>query len=89
MQHNQVLRKFNFNLLTPRGGLRGMWAYICYHAAAFVIPFKFDMQRDHVLKKLNFDLLTPPPDREEGDFGRVYACKIFATMLLHASFPLI
>ena len=31
---------------------------ICYHVAAFVIPFYFDMQ--HVLKKLSFDLLATP-----------------------------
>ena len=39
MQHDNVLKKFNYNLLTPRalGGLRGN---ICYHVVAFVIPFK-------------------------------------------------
>ena len=39
MQHDNVLKKFSFNLLTPRalGGLRGN---IYYHVAAFVIPFK-------------------------------------------------
>ena len=37
-------------------------------------------QRDHVLKKFNFDLSTTLPGS---------ACKIFATMLLHVSFPLI
>ena len=30
---------------------------ICYHVAAFTIPF--DMQHDNVLKKFNFNLLTP------------------------------
>ena len=30
---------------------------ICYHVAAFAIPF--DMQHDNVLKKFNFNLLTP------------------------------
>ena len=30
---------------------------ICYHVAAFAIPF--DMQDDNVLKKFNFNLLTP------------------------------
>ena len=32
---------------------------ICYHVAAFAIPF--DMQHDNVLKKFNFNLLTPGP----------------------------
>ena len=30
---------------------------VCYHVAAYVILFKFDMQHDHVLKKLNFNIL--------------------------------
>ena len=42
MQHDNVLKKFNFNLLTPRalggGGVCG--GNIYYHVAAFVIPFK-------------------------------------------------
>ena len=43
MQHDNVLKKFNFNLLIPRalrgegGGCCG--GNICYHVAAFVIPF--------------------------------------------------
>ena len=46
MQHDNVLKKFNFNLLTTRalGGGGGGGAVcggnICYHVAAFVIPFK-------------------------------------------------
>ena len=47
---------------------------ICYHDAAFPIPF--DMQRDHVLEKLNFNLLPP---RVEGGGG--FAGIILATML--------
>ena len=39
MQDDNVLKKFNFNLLTPRAlGVCG--GNICYHVAAFVIPFK-------------------------------------------------
>ena len=40
MQHDNVLKKFILNLLTPRalGGVCG--GNICYHVAAFVIPFK-------------------------------------------------
>ena len=52
---------------------------ICYHVAAFPIPF--DMQHDHVLKKkLNFD--------SKGQ-RRVSAGITFANMLLHPWFPLI
>ena len=65
MQLDNVLKKFNFDLLTPtagsggRGGVCGQT--ICYHAAAFGDSLSFDMQHDHVLKKMNFDLLTPSP----------------------------
>ena len=43
MQHDHVLKKLNFDLLTPTPGSGG-WVgvceqNICYHAAAFVIPF--------------------------------------------------
>ena len=76
MQYDHVLKKLNFNLLTPRvhGGVYLVFATmlhvaapviliyctsvcICYHVAAFAIPF--DMQHDNVLKKFNFNLLTP------------------------------
>ena len=49
------------------GGGRGVCGQnICYHVAAFVILFNFDMQHDHVLKKLTFDLLTPSPGSGRG-----------------------
>ena len=43
MQHDHVLKKMNFDLLTPTPG-SGSWVgvlekNICYHASAFVIPF--------------------------------------------------
>ena len=70
MQHDHVLKKLNFDLLTPspgRGeGEWGRWQNICYHVAAFHDSHKFDMQHDHVLKKMNFDLLTPKPPRPGG-----------------------
>ena len=54
MQHDIVLKKMNFDLLTPRVR-RGLWA-------KYLLPFcasnKFNMQQDHVLKNRNFDLLT-------------------------------
>ena len=61
MQHDIVLNKLNFDLLTPRvrGGVCGQ--NICYHVATFRGSKIFDMQHDHDLKKLNFDLLTPSP----------------------------
>ena len=41
MQHGHVLKNLYFNLLTPKarewGGVCG--GNICYHVAAFVIPF--------------------------------------------------
>ena len=45
MQNYDVLKKLNFNLLTPReffvgGGGGGVsWQNIWYHVAAFVMPF--------------------------------------------------
>ena len=74
MQHYNVLKKFNLNLLTPRalgkGGVCG--GNICYHVVAFV-----NMQHDHVLKKL---ILTPPP----GGGRRGTAGKIYATTFPHS-----
>ena len=52
---------------------------ICYHVAAFAIPF--DMQHDNILNKLNFNLLTPRPWGSAGE--------IFATMWLQLWFHLI
>ena len=56
---------------------------ICYHVAAFAIPF--DMQHDIVLKKFNFNLLTPGPGGGWGGGGGGVgsAWEIFATMWLH------
>ena len=63
MQHVDVLKKLNFDLLTPSpgwggGGCRGVcWQNNCYHVAGFVILFNLIC---NMTKKLNFDLLTPP-----------------------------
>ena len=53
MQHDYVLTKVNFDLLTPRvrGSVGRLLATMLLH---FVIPI-----HGHVLKTLNFDLLTP------------------------------
>ena len=75
MQHDHVLKKFDFDLRTPNPGLGGGGN----HFAAFVILFNFNMQHDYVQKKLNCDLLTPYP----GFGGGGSASKVFAAMLLH------
>ena len=57
MQHDIILKKLNFDLLTPRVS----WVCgqnICFHVATFRHSNKFDMQHDHVLKRLNSDILT-------------------------------
>ena len=50
---------------------------------------KFDMQHDHFLKKLNFDLLSSTLRVGAVGGGGSVVGKMFATMLLQASFPLI
>ena len=52
MQHDHVLKKLNFDLLTPRGGGGGGGLQIKNLRPCCCIgdSLKFDMQRDHVLK---------------------------------------
>ena len=59
MQHDHVLKKFHFDLLTPtaesvvgEGSVGKIFSTMLLHLA---------MQHDYVLKKLNFNLLTPSP----------------------------
>ena len=80
MQHDNVLKKFNFNLLTPgpRGGLQGKYLL---QMAAFVIPFKLICNMT-VFEKVNFDILTPPPGSGGGRRGS--AGKICATTFPHS-----
>ena len=63
MQHDNVLKKLNFELLnSPQGrGDGGMRAkhLLPYACCCICYSIKFDMQHDHVLKRLNFDVLTP------------------------------
>ena len=65
MHHDHVLKKLNFDLLTPSPGFgvaRGVcWQNICYHVSTIRDSNKFEMQHNHVLEKLTFDLLTPSP----------------------------
>ena len=81
MQHDNVLNKLNFDLLTLFPRVVGVCGQnICYHVAAFRNSLYFDMQHNHVMKKMNFDLLTP--SRGGGGGGdRWSAYKLFATML--------
>ena len=59
---------------------------ITYAACCCICDYiLFDMQHDHVLKKMNSD----PNARLGWGGGRGSVGKIFATMLLHVSFPLI
>ena len=68
MQHDHVLKKLHFVLLTPSPGsggggggeVRGMRQNINYHSCIRV-SLQFDMQHDCVLKKLNLELLIPSP----------------------------
>ena len=65
MQHDHVLKKLNFDLLTPSPGLgrvRGgaVLAKYLLPCCRILDSLEFDMQHDHLLKSLNFDLLTPP-----------------------------
>ena len=41
MQHGHVLKKLNFDLLTPKAGEGGLRGNSSYHVAAFVIPINF------------------------------------------------
>ena len=60
MQHDHVLKKLDFDLLTHRVGVRGeglgsagkIFATVC---CCICDSLKFDMQHDQILKKLNFD----------------------------------
>ena len=58
MQHGHVLKKLNFDRLTPplRVGVCGQ--NICYHVAAFMIPFKLIC---NIITFWKSWILTPPP----------------------------
>ena len=58
MQHDHVLKKWKFDLLTLRSGVGVCRQNRCYHVATICDSNIFDMQHDHDLKKWNFDLLT-------------------------------
>ena len=56
---------------------------ICYHVAAFVIPFKLICNMTmFCFEKVNFDILTTPPGSGGGRRG--FACKIYATTFPHS-----
>ena len=72
MKHDHVLRKLDFDLLTPSpmsgvcvlgggGGVGGYAGKIFANILLHCDCIYFDMHCDHVLVKLNFDLWTHPP----------------------------
>ena len=65
MQNDIILKKLNFDLLTPtpgpEGGKRGcLLAKYLLLCCCIRDSLKLDTQHYHILQKLNFDLLTPP-----------------------------
>ena len=89
MQHDNVLKKLNFDLLTTSPGSGGVWglrAKYLLPCCCFRDSLNCDMQGNHVLKKSSFD----PRVEGGGDRGRRgegekgSAVKICATMLLHS-----
>ena len=86
MQHDHVLKKLNFELLTPSprveggGGVCGQ--NICHHVAAFRDSLYFDMQHDYALKQFNSDLLTPSRGlTQDFDLKSRLICFIFIVSL--------
>ena len=84
MQGDYNLKKFHFNLKSPPPGLGGgdFEQNICYHVAAFLIPFHLIFNMTMVWKSW---ILTPGSEGRGEGFLQVF----FATMLLHSWFPLI
>ena len=79
-----VLKKLNFDLLTPSpgsGGGGGCGQNICYHVAVFVIPF--NLKYNIIMFWKEFSPFDPTPRVKMGGWGWVCG-KIFATMLLHS-----
>ena len=86
MKHDNVLKKFNFNLLTPRALEKSAgeifattWLHLCFHLCWYATWTCFE--------KVNFDILTPPPGSSGGRRGS--AGKIYATTFPHSWFYLI
>ena len=70
MQYDHVLRKLNFNLLTPRVGGGGVCThYICYHVAAPVISFNLICNMTMFWKSLVLSLTPPPKSTQGSDTG--------------------
>ena len=83
MQHDHVLKRLNFDLLTQSKGsgegvLRAKYLLPCCCIRDSLL---FVMQQDNVLEKMNLDLLTPSPGSWVG--GRGSVGMIFPTILLH------
>ena len=70
MQHDHVLTKLKFDLLTPLSG-GGLRAKYLLPSCCLCEILYFDMQNDHVLKKLKLDLLTSSQGSWGGGVGVV------------------
>ena len=85
MQHDHVLKKLNFDLLTPTPGVGVVCRQnICNHVAAFVILFNLICNMTMFWEKLNLTY-WPHPKWVGGEGGGGGG----ATMLLHSWFSLI
>ena len=79
MQHDYVLKKFDFLPLDTQGSGESVGFFCC----CIFDTLQFDMQHDHELKRLNFDILTSFPGSMYwvGLGGDLWAN--IATLLLH------
>ena len=77
MQHDHVLKKLNFDLLRGEGGCR---QNICYHFAAFAIPFNLICNMI-MFCKVKFDLLTLGSGGGGGGCGQNICFHVTAFMI--------
>ena len=82
MQHDYVLKKLNFDILTPYprvlGDLNNSAGKICYHVAAFVVLFNLICNMTMLCKKWILTSLPHPQGRGGGSAGNhVAAFMIF------------
>ena len=87
MKNDRVLKKLNFDLLSPSQGLVNVWGQnICLFVAVFVSLFKLICYMTNILKKLNFDLMTPSPGSGGGGgCGRLGAKYLLPCCCIHVS----
>ena len=82
-QHDYFQKKMFWPLVPPKVWMVRVRTEYMIPCCGICNSLWFNMQHDHILKKLNSELFTRPGSREGS------MVKIFATMLLQASFPLI